>query len=100
MAKWQEIHMPQSAFRTAVFDSVRAPLRPLSPGQTLEDDELIVGISDAMRYVMFRIEQVAPTDATVLLYGETGTGKELLARAIHRRSARAQHPFVVVNCAA
>jgi len=92
--------MPHSAFRTAVFDSVRPPLQALSPGQTLEDEELIVGISDAMRYVMFRIEQVAPTGATVLLHGETGTGKELLARAIHRRSTRAQHPFVVVNCAA
>jgi len=92
--------MPHSAFRTAVFDPVRPPFRAVAPGQTSEDEELIVGISDAMRYVMFRIEQVAPTDATVLLYGETGTGKELLARAIHRRSARAQNPFVVVNCAA
>ena len=53
-----------------------------------------------MRYVMFRIEQVASTDATVLLHGETGTGKELLARAIHDRSPRRAKPFVVVNCAA
>ena len=56
--------------------------------------------SDALRYVMFRVDQVAATDATVLLSGETGTGKELLARAIHRRSPRRTRPLVVVNCAA
>jgi transcriptional regulator with GAF, ATPase, and Fis domain len=60
----------------------------------------IVGESDAMRYVMSRVEQVANTDATVLLAGETGTGKELFARAIHLRSGRRDRPFVVVNCAA
>ncbi len=88
--------MAQSAFRT---ESIPAPPRPYQPMRTDEDD-LIVGVSDAMRYVMSRIDQVAPTDATVLLYGETGTGKELLARAVHRRSSRRNHPFVVVNCAA
>jgi len=65
-----------------------------------EDEGIVVGDSDAMRYVMSRIDQVAPTDATVLLHGETGTGKELLARAVHRRSPRRDRPFVVVNCAA
>jgi transcriptional regulator with GAF, ATPase, and Fis domain len=60
----------------------------------------IVGESDSLRYVMSRVEQVAQTDATVLLFGETGTGKELLARAIHRFSRRRDRPFVVVNCAA
>jgi formate hydrogenlyase transcriptional activator len=62
--------------------------------------DAIVGDSDALRYVLFRVDQVATTEATVLLCGETGTGKELLARAIHRRSLRRERPFVVVNCAA
>jgi transcriptional regulator with GAF, ATPase, and Fis domain len=74
----------QSAYRT---ESIPTPPRAYQPVRTDEDD-LIVGASDAMRYVMSRIDQVAPTDATVLLYGETGKGKELLARAVHRRSAR------------
>jgi transcriptional regulator with GAF, ATPase, and Fis domain len=75
--------------------------RPIASFEAPTDDpDLIVGQSDAMRYVMFRIDQVASTDATVLLNGETGTGKELLARAIHNRSPRRARPFVVVNCAA
>jgi transcriptional regulator with GAF, ATPase, and Fis domain len=75
--------------------------RPIPAFEAPTDDpDLIVGQSDAMRYVMFRIDQVASTDATVLLNGETGTGKELLARAIHNRSPRRARPFVVVNCAA
>jgi transcriptional regulator with GAF, ATPase, and Fis domain len=70
------------------------------PSAAPDNADLIVGQSDAMKYVMFRIEQVASTDATVLLHGETGTGKELLARTIHQRSPRRARPFVVVNCAA
>ena len=60
----------------------------------------IVGRSFAIRALLDRIEKVAPTDARVLITGENGTGKELVARAIHRLSARAEHPFVEVNCAA
>ena len=60
----------------------------------------IVGRSDATRYVLFKIEQVAPTDTSVLITGETGTGKELVARAIHSSSLRKDRPLVRVNCAA
>ena len=60
----------------------------------------IVGESAAIKYVLFKIGQVAPTDSTVLITGETGTGKELVAHAIHDNSLRKGHPFVKVNCAA
>jgi formate hydrogenlyase transcriptional activator len=59
----------------------------------------IVGRSLAMKQVLAQVEQVAKTDSTVLLLGETGTGKELLARAIHKMSARKDRPLVTVNCA-
>jgi formate hydrogenlyase transcriptional activator len=62
--------------------------------------EEIVGSSAAVKEVLARVSQVAPTDATVLLTGETGTGKELVARAIHKRSRRSAKAFVSVNCAA
>lgn len=60
----------------------------------------IVGRSDAIKYVLHKIEQVAPTDSTVLILGETGTGKELVARAIHSASLRRERPLIKVNCAA
>ena len=62
--------------------------------------EEIVGSSPALKAVLSGIVKVAPTDCTVLITGETGTGKELIARAIHRGSQRADHAFVSVNCAA
>jgi formate hydrogenlyase transcriptional activator len=62
--------------------------------------EEIVGSSPALKTVLSSIVKVAPTDSTVLIAGETGTGKELIARAIHKASQRAGHPFITVNCAA
>jgi PAS domain S-box-containing protein len=62
--------------------------------------EEIVGTSPALKSVLSRISKVAPSDSTVLIMGETGTGKELVARAVHRRSKRASRAFVGVNCAA
>jgi transcriptional regulator with GAF, ATPase, and Fis domain len=62
--------------------------------------EEIVGTAPALRSVLSRVAKVAPTDCTVLITGETGTGKELIARAIHKRSTRSVRAFVKVNCAA
>ena len=62
--------------------------------------EDIVGNSEPLRSVLREIETVAPADSTVLIYGETGTGKELIARAVHNLSSRKSNPFVKLNCAA
>ena len=62
--------------------------------------EEIVGSSEPLRKILAQVSRVAPTDSTVLILGETGTGKELIARAIHKRSNRATRAFVRVNCAA
>src|SRR5689334_2865209 len=80
--------------------------RQLRPPQSAGDPATdagpspFIGESDAFKYVQFRIEQVAPTDATILLLGETGTGKGVVAQAIHQRSRRRAARFVNVNCAA
>jgi len=59
----------------------------------------IVGEGDILKHILYRVEQVAPMDTTVLLEGETGTGKELFAQAIHQRSKRSEKPLITVNCA-
>ncbi|UCG38063.1 MAG: sigma-54-dependent Fis family transcriptional regulator [bacterium] len=76
-------------------------LEEQSPGKYLREQmgfDMIVGRSPAMEKVFQRIEQVAPTDSTVLITGDSGTGKELVARAIHHLSPRRQKPFMAIDC--
>ena len=94
-------HHPRYGFET---EAPRAKATVLAlersarnPVPNLDD---IVGSSVALRAVLEQVGKVAPTDATALILGETGTGKELIARAIHRQSRRSQRPFIRVNCAA
>lgn len=96
--------LPPSAFRWIAFvqdltERERAEKITDEPGAAREFEE-IVGTSAALQRVMGQVEIVAPTDATVLVLGETGTGKELVARAIHKTSGRQNRPFVTLNCAA
>jgi formate hydrogenlyase transcriptional activator len=76
------------------LDSLRQQMRDV------HREDLPIGTSDAFREVLAQIDLVAPADTTVLLVGETGTGKELVARTIHAASRRRGQPFVAVNCAA
>jgi PAS domain S-box-containing protein len=92
---------------TDIEDRKRAEDRLRSENVALREEidkasmfEEIVGTSPALQTVLSRISKVAPSDSTVLITGETGTGKELVARAIHRRSDRSSRAFVSVNCAA
>jgi formate hydrogenlyase transcriptional activator len=62
--------------------------------------ENIIGQSDGLKYALYRVEQVAPADTTILILGETGTGKELIAAAVHSMSPRKERPLITVNCAA
>jgi PAS domain S-box-containing protein len=67
--------------------------------QEVEPSNELLGSSDAMKYLLYRVRQVAPSDATVLILGETGTGKELVAEAVHRGGLRKDGPLIKVNCA-
>ncbi|HUF70956.1 MAG TPA: sigma-54 dependent transcriptional regulator [Longimicrobiales bacterium] len=87
----------------AVLSDRVARLLERRPATDLEQNSMpggLVGRSPAMKMVFEAIRLVAPTDATVLILGETGTGKELVARSLHELSARADGPFIAVNCAA
>jgi formate hydrogenlyase transcriptional activator len=92
---------------TDIDDRVRAEERTRNENLALREQidrdsmfEDIVGSSEALRKVLRQVTKVAPSDSTVLILGETGTGKELLARAIHKRSKRSDRAFIGVNCAA
>jgi formate hydrogenlyase transcriptional activator len=95
------------ATETDIDDRKRAEDRTQNENVALREDivrssmfEEIVGSSEPLRKVMDQVSKVAPTDSTVLVLGETGTGKELIARAIHNRSNRSNRAFIRVNCAA
>ena len=92
---------------TDIDDRVKAEDRTRNENLALREQidrdsmfEDIVGSSESLRKVLRQVTKVAPSDSTVLILGETGTGKELIARAIHKRSARAERAFIAVNCAA
>jgi PAS domain S-box-containing protein len=95
------------AAATDIEDRKQAEQRLENENVALRDEidkasmfEEIVGISPALHAVLSRVSKVAPMDSTVLITGETGTGKELIARAVHKRSQRCSRAFVSVNCAA
>lgn len=87
----------QKAFEKRQLNRENAHLRRLVRGARKQS--MIIGNSAVIQAVYRTIDKVAPSDAIVLIQGESGTGKELVAQTIHRRSARAKKPFVVVNCA-
>ena len=95
----QHPHARLSAVTAVLEDSTGGACSPdgIPPSGAVLD---MVGVSAGMHRVLDRVARVAATDATVLVTGETGTGKELVARAIHAASPRARRPFVRVNCAA
>jgi formate hydrogenlyase transcriptional activator len=93
--------------RIDIEDRKRSEVRTQRENMVLREEieqvsmfEEIVGVSPPLQRVLARVAKVARTDSTVLITGETGTGKELIARAIHKRSARSARAFVSVNCAA
>lgn len=85
------------AFRIRELEIENDRLREQTGSMALDG---IIGVSDSMRSVCRAIEKVAPTNATVLVLGDSGTGKELMARSLHRLSGRSHQPFVAINCAA
>jgi DNA-binding NtrC family response regulator len=102
-------HLTKPVPRAALVETLERALRQsaaradaaMTPDtSTSSERNALVGDSEAMRHVFKQIGRAATSDATVLILGETGTGKELVARALHRNGLRAARPFVAVNCAA
>jgi len=94
---WKKALEESRALRDRLFQENVALREEVDKASMFED---IVGSSPPLQAVLSRVCKVAPTDSRALITGETGTGKELIARAIHRRSPRSLRPFVAVNCAA
>jgi formate hydrogenlyase transcriptional activator len=102
------VDFPSGSLEPVPVSPVRRNYGRTEPGAVLLGDHLsddaihddIVGRSAPLRSVLAEVEMVAPTDSTVLICGETGAGKELIARAVHNRSGRRANPFVKCNCAA
>lgn len=97
--KWTEVEtlLQQVADRRELVNKVRALNRRL---ERHEGKTQLVGRSPQMQRVRTMVQKIAPSDSAVLILGETGTGKELVARSIHEQSSRADRPFVAVNCGA
>ena len=96
--------LPASASDTMIRFAVQQNLPAESPGRGARPNQrpatALLGVSSAIRDVIDQVKQIAPTQIPALILGETGTGKELVARAIHEQSPRASQPFVAVNCGA
>jgi len=100
---FRDVHREYSQFVSVSRREFRRVNQELCPVEVLPSQANLAGIigqSSALRQVLHLVEMVAPSEATVLLLGETGTGKELIARAIHERSLRRKGNFVTLNCAA
>ena len=104
---WEEAEKGKQAAEAALLeikrlkDQLEAESAYLQEEINLEyNHENIIGQSDGLNYVLYKVEQIAPSDTIVLILGETGTGKELVARSIHALSPRKERPLVKVNCAA
>jgi formate hydrogenlyase transcriptional activator len=99
-AEWLSFAFSYEAFYVGSFVESLNGLRPSEEGHSENGFDEIIGNSPALEFVLAQVERVAPTDSTVLVLGETGTGKELIVRALHNISSRCGRPFVKLNCAA